>query len=267
MISQEALLPHAEGVKSAIVVTGAPGEAVSIVYQHHTEEKKLLIVAAEEDCHSLYRRLLDRNGVVPSRVDTGKQCLEAAAQESFSLILIRIPLADLSVSAMTTGLTQRFSLNANTPLLLLAEGGQYEAALGYSSPRIQVIDVKARTTNLERLITAALGIALRTATRLDVEMEVETGESHDRRRCRTRDISSSGMLLESSPVLPVGTEFAFNFTLPERFTPIHGRGQVVRHATEREIFSSGMGIKFIDFPEGAEEAIQAFVQQNTAYPH
>lgn len=252
-------------MESAIVETGAPDKAVSIVYQHRSEEKKLLIVAPEEDCLSLYRRLLARNGVVASRLDTGRECLAAAVQECFDLILIRIPLADLSVSAMTTGLTQSFSLNANTPLLLLAEGRQHEATLGYSSPRIQVIDVKARTTNLERLITAALGIALRTATRLDVEMEVETGESPDRRRCRTHDISSSGMLLESSSILPVGTEFSFNFTLPERFTPIHGRGQVVRHATERETFSSEMGIKFIDFPEGAQEAIQSFVQKNQVY--
>ena len=133
-------MPYAEGVESAIVVTVATGETVSIVDQHHSEEKKLLIVAPEEYCLELYRRLLGRNGVVPSRVDTGKQCLESAAQESFSLILIRVPLADLSVSAMTTGLTQRFSLNADTPLLLLAEGRQHEAALEYSSPRIQVIE-------------------------------------------------------------------------------------------------------------------------------
>ena len=237
-----------------------------MAFQDPSEEKKLLIVAPEEDCISLYRRLLGRNGLAPSRVDTGKECLEAAAQESFSLILIRIPLSDLSVSAMTTGLTQRFSLNANTPLLLLAEGRQHEAALGYTSPRIQIIDVNARTTNLERLITTALGIARRAATRLDVEMEVETGESRDRRRCRAHDISSSGMLFESGSMLPVGTEFAFNFTLPERFTPIHGRGQVVRHATEREPVSAGMGIKFIDFPEGAVEAIQSFVQQNAITP-
>ncbi len=73
------------------------------------------------------------------------------------------------------------------------------------------------------------------------------------------------MLLESNDILPVGAEFAFNFTLPERFTPIHGRGQVVRHATDRETISSGVGVKFIDFPEGAEEAIQSFVGQDRLY--
>ncbi len=254
-------------MKSAIAAVSAPGEAVAIVYRHPSVEKKLLIAAPEEACRHLFRRLLARNGVAASRVDTGQQCLEAAAQEAFSLILIRIPLADLSVSALTTGLTQRFSLNADTPLLLLANGRQYEAALGYSSQRIQVIEVNDPSTHLERLITLALGIAMRTSARLDVEIEVETGESHERRRCRTRDISSSGMLLESRHMLPVGAEFGFNFTLPERFTPIHGRGQVVRHATERETISSGMGVKFIDFPEGAQEAIQTFVHQNRDHAH
>ena len=252
-------------MESVIAAAIAPGEAASIVYHVHSEEKKLLFVAPEEDCRYLYDRLLERNGVAATRVDTGKECLEAAAQEVFDLILMRIPLADLSVSALTLGLTQRFSQNADTPLLLLAEGRQHEAALGYSSPRIQVVNVNNPSTNLERLISAALGIAMRTATRLDVEVEVEAGESINRRRYRTRDISTSGMLLETSHILPVGTEFVFNFTLPERFTPIHGRGQVVRHATEHEPLSSGMGVKFIDFPEGAEDAIQAFVHQNRVY--
>ena len=52
----------------------------------------------------------------------------------------------------------------------------------------------------------------------------------------------------------------FNFTLPERFTPIHGRAQVVRHSDD-ESATSAMGVKFVDFPEGAEEAIEAFVVQ------
>ena len=118
--------------------------------------------------------------------------------------MIRIPLPDLSVSALATGLTQRFSLNSDTPLVMLAEGKQYEAALGYSNPRIQIVDVTDPSTNVERLVTSALGVALRTTTRLDVELEVETETSAARRRCRTHDISRSGMLLESDQVMPIG---------------------------------------------------------------
>lgn len=252
-------------MESAIAEDLAPSEAVRIVNQTRSGEKKILIVAPEKDCVHLFRRLLDRRGVTASRVDSGQQCLVSAAQETFDLIMVRIPLADLSLSALTIGLTQRFSLNSDTQLLLLAEGRQHEAALGYSNSRIQVVDTADPTTNLERLITLSLGVAMRTATRLDVEVEVETGQTHDRRRAKTRDISSSGMLLESAHLLPVGTEFAFNFTLPERFTPIHGRGQVVRHATEHENIASGMGVKFVAFPEGAEDAIQSFVQQHPVY--
>ncbi|MCP4204135.1 MAG: hypothetical protein GY769_19645 [bacterium] len=235
------------------------------MYQSTAEERKLLIVAAEKESRYFFGRILDRTGLSSSRVDTGQQCLEAAAQESFSLILTRIPLPDLSVSALATGLTQRFSLNADTPLLMLAEGRQYEAALGYGSPRVQVIDINDPTISLDRLVSSALGIALRTTARLDVELEVETGESSDRRHCRTHDISRSGMLLESEQPLPIGTEFVFNFTLPERFTPIHGRGQVVRHAGEHESTHSGMGVRFVAFPEGADEAIGAFVEQHRLY--
>jgi CheY-like chemotaxis protein len=236
-----------------------------VEYERTPGEKKVLIVASAEESGYFFGELLERTGLSASRIDTGKQCLEAAAQETYSLLLARIPLPDLSVSALATGLTQRFSLNADTPLLMLAEGKQYEAALGYRNPRIQIVDINDPSTNVERLVTSALGVASRTRARLDVELDVETGEAFTRRRYRTHDISRSGMLLESDATLPIGSEFVFNFTLPERFTPIHGRAQVVRHAGVRDSVSSGMGVKFIAFPEGAAEAIEAFVGQNRLY--
>lgn len=236
-----------------------------MVYQQGAEDKKLLILAPEDQSSALFSRLLARRGVTGRRVQTGQQCLEAAARESFDLILVRIPIADLSVSALATGLAQRFSLNGDTPLLLLAGGKQYEAAESYRTARIQVIDIDSPPAKIERLVTATLGVALRTAARLNIELAVETDGEAVRRRCRTHDISRSGMLLESPTPLPIGTEFVFNFTLPERFTPIHGRAQVVRHTSERESLSAGMGVRFIAFPEGAEEAIDNFVKQNRLY--
>lgn len=226
------------------------------------QRKRLLILDPSGDSKGFFARLLQRNGVTGKSVATGKQCLEAAGRESYDLILARIPMADLSVAALATGLAQRFSLNAATPLVLLAGGAQYEAARGYGTARIQVVDVDAPVAKLERVISEALGVAVRAAARLDIELEVETGEKAERKRCRTRDISRTGMLLESVEELPIGTEFAFNFTLPERFTPIHGRACVVRHATERERVASGMGVRFVSFPEGAEDAIQNFVDHN-----
>ena len=236
-----------------------------MVHQVSGEEKKVLILAPEDESLAFFNRFFDRTGVTGRRVNSGQQCLEAAARESFSLIMVRIPVADLSVSALATGLAQRFSLNGDTPLLLLAAGRQFEAAREYRTARIRVVDIDSPLTNIERLVTEALGVAPRTTARLDIEMEVEAGESAEHLRCRTRDISRSGMLLESCDELPIGTEFVFNFTLPERFTPIHGRARVVRHASEQEPIASGMGVRFIAFPEGAEDAIQAFVDQNRLY--
>ena len=238
-----------------------------MVYQGEDGAKKLLIVASGEQARFFLGSFLDRTGLPVLRIDSGQECLEVAAQEHFGLIVARVPLTDLSVPALAAGLVQRFSLNGDTPLLMLAEGKQYQAALGFQSPRIQIVDVGDATTNVERLITSALGIAMRASTRLEVEFKVETDTADERRRCRTRDISRSGMLLDSAEPLPIGTEFVFNFTLPQRFTPIHGRGQVVRHAGTAESLNSGMGVRFVAFPEGAEDTIDAFVAQNRLFSH
>lgn len=222
----------------------------------------LLIVASEEEARYFLGTFLERTTLPSVRVGTGQACLEAAARQAFGLIVARVPLADLSVPALTSGLNQRFSLNSSTRLLLLAEGKQYQAALAYQNPGIQVIDVTKKTADVGAAISQGLGIAIRAAARLEVELDLETESSNARRHCRTRDISSSGMLIDSTEPLPIGTEFAFNFTLPERFTPIHGRAQVVRHEGFDQSPRAGMGVRFIDFPEGAGEAIGAFVSQN-----
>lgn len=231
---------------------------MAVVYQVPASEKKLLIVASVKDAQYLVGGFLGRSGLPAARVDTGQQCIEAAAREAFGAIIARVPLSDLSIPALATGLTRRFSCNAQTPLLILAEGAQYEVALTYSNERIKVINVSQASLSLERAIAAALGIAMRTPTRLDVEVQVEGG---DAQACRTRNLSSTGMLLESAELLPVGTQFQFNFTLPERFTPIHGRAQVVRHAVASKEPAPGMGVKFVYVPQGAPEAIDSFVVQ------
>ena len=226
----------------------------------------ILVVATEDEARYFFGSFLDRTTIPCVRVESGKLCLEEAAQREFGLILARVPLPDLSVPALAIGLNQRFSLNTRTPLLLLAEGRQYQAALAYQNPAIQVIDVSKSPAKVSKAVSDALGIAMRAAARLDVELELEAEIDRDRRHCRTRDISRSGMLLDSTEPLPIGTEFVFNFTLPERFTPIHGRGQVVRHEGSVQSPRAGMGVKFIEFPEGAEEAIGSFVNQNRDFP-
>ncbi len=229
-------------------------------------QKQLLVVASEEEARYFFGSFLSRTGLPSLRVGTGQQGLEAAAQQRFALILARVPLTDLSVPALASGMTQRFSLNADTPLVLLAEGMQYEAALAYENSRILLVDASKSTHELDRIVSHALGIAIRASARLDVELEVETGAAQSRRHCRTRDISRSGMLLDSTEPLPVGTEFVFNFTLPKRFTPIHGRAQVVRHEGAARSPRAGMGVKFLSFPEGAEDAIESFVEHERLYP-
>lgn len=252
-------------VNCAIVTNRRESHPASVPYPLPPEAKKLLIVATEEEARYFFGSFLDRMDLPGIRIDSGQRCLELAAQQRFGLILARIPLPDLSLPALADGLNQRFSLNNDTPLLMLAEGKQYEAAAGFRSSRIQVVDVSQDASAVAEMIQKALGIAIRTATRLDVELEVQTGVEQDRRHCRTRDLSRTGMLIDSTEPLPVGTEFVFNFTLPQRFTPIHGRGQVVRHDGTPQSPRAGMGIKFVAFPEGAEDAIDSFVEQHRLF--
>ncbi len=218
--------------------------------------KKILIVMSEVEAYRLVGRFVERTGMTMHRCDTGRRALERATESDYDLIVARLPLADLSLPTFTSTLRRGGSKNAETALLLLAEASQHRAALAMRSPRTEVVDLSQPEPQLDRALTSVLGVALRASARLDVELDLEA----ERRHFRTRNISRSGMLVEAEAPPPVGLEIAFNFTLPARFTPIHGLGQVVRHTDPTKELVPGFGIRFTAFPEGAADAIESFVE-------
>lgn len=96
--------------------------------------------------------------------------------------------------------------------------------------------------------------------RTRVVFEDETGEGFI--YFYTTDISVGGLFFESDIPLKIGTRVFLSFSLKEGGSPIHATGQVIRVEKESESgpFVLGMGVKYLDLPEAAREAISGFVQ-------
>lgn len=96
--------------------------------------------------------------------------------------------------------------------------------------------------------------------RTRVVFEDETGEGFV--YFYTTDISVGGLFFESDIPLKIGTRVFLSFSLREGEPPIRATGQVVRAEKESGggFFILGMGIKYLDLPEAAREAIDRFVQ-------
>ncbi len=75
------------------------------------------------------------------------------------------------------------------------------------------------------------------------------------------DVSLGGIFLESDIPLKIGTRIFLSFSLGEGETSIRATGQVVR--VERDptdiLPILGMGVQFMDLPEGTRQAIDHYV--------
>lgn len=72
-------------------------------------------------------------------------------------------------------------------------------------------------------------------------------------RGKCLDISSGGLFLESSLLIPAGTRLRIEFTLPGHAVPVSCHGEVTWHNRRPNLFKAhypvGFGLKFIDLPE------------------
>jgi uncharacterized protein (TIGR02266 family) len=91
-----------------------------------------------------------------------------------------------------------------------------------------------------------------------LQLAVETGNLL--RACQTSNVSESGMLIHTSRRAPVGSEVEVTFHLPGDPRPIDGVVKVVRHTSPGNEKTQGMGVTFVQLPEGGRERIRDYVQ-------
>ena len=111
----------------------------------------------------------------------------------------------------------------------------------------------------------------RTSNRLQAEMRVYYGASHDLVLSGfSADISSGGLFLQSNTLLDVDEEMELHFTLPEQGKIFHCSARVAWVNTEEEPdkpdFPKGFGVQFINVSLDSIKAIQRFLKHNIIEP-
>ncbi|HMF41745.1 MAG TPA: PilZ domain-containing protein [Polyangia bacterium] len=76
------------------------------------------------------------------------------------------------------------------------------------------------------------------------------------------NLSSSGMLLSSAQLLPVGAVVDFEFKLDERLVALSGRAEVARSVAE----PPRMGLRFVALDGAARDLVQRLVEVSDAAP-
>jgi uncharacterized protein (TIGR02266 family) len=102
----------------------------------------------------------------------------------------------------------------------------------------------------------------RVAARYSVDLDVTMSSEHNFYAGFAENISSGGLFIATHSLKPVGERLDIVVTLPDADGPIRAVGEVrwVREYSERSNVPPGVGIRFVDLPDWAASAIEAFLK-------
>ena len=104
---------------------------------------------------------------------------------------------------------------------------------------------------------------LRTDFRAAVELDVSLGSEHNFYAGFVENLSAGGVFVATHLLRPVGEVIELSIHISEAGSTVKGTGEVrwLREYNETSDVPPGMGVKFLDLEDGAENAIEHFLAQ------
>ncbi len=103
-----------------------------------------------------------------------------------------------------------------------------------------------------------LAVVWRETFRISITVTVQGNEKGGTFSCRSRDISLSGMLMETEQKLEKGDCISCSFVLPDS-TKIMATGEIVRAMNGRGVVMNHYGVQFVQMSAESRNALEKFI--------
>ena len=187
-----------------------------------------------------------------------------AAVSRFDVILVQLPLPDLSATGLMTCLRRRYAPCRKTPVIFLAPPHHWQATAVYRDEQTANLPLSTPPFELRQRVASILGFSVRDSFRLRTELPVRLAADRARRDYRTENLSRTGMLVRSTELAPIGTAVEFELQLFPGTPGCQGFGEIVRHAVPEHEKIQGMGVRFSSLREEDEDRLEEYLQRSGA---
>jgi uncharacterized protein (TIGR02266 family) len=240
-----------------------PGTATTDMPRTASHRQSVLAVVGER---SLFGRLagrLNRSALDVSLSHSAQNAIFFTSVLRFELIFVGHPLADAGLDQFLVEVHRSGSPCADTPVLVLARGAEVAALeRAHGGPLVEVVAADHLAgSDLEERVNRRLGIGALAASRVPVVLTTIIEAEGRRRRLRSRNLSESGILLQTRNPEPVGTVVQLDLELPGERTQLRLAAEVVRHALPEQERIHGMGLRFVDLRDAQRHALRHFIHQ------
>jgi CheY-like chemotaxis protein len=215
---------------------------------------KVLACAGEAMLREIEGSAVWREGFERHAVSTAAQAIAAAIASRPRLILIDGELA--GAEALIRQLRTREETRAGS-LVVLSRGEQIIEEMCLLGAGANAVLRLPPGPEWEERIAPLLSVPARKQTRLGVALGYPQAARREEARGKVVNLSTTGMLVDCSSALPIGSEVNFRLELPgfeATSGEIKGSARVVRLAA-----AGCYGMKFVGFEEGDPELIRRYV--------
>ncbi len=224
-------------------------------------KKKILI--ADNIRNSLEREqsILNRASFEIFTTLSGRKALELHKAHAMDLIIISLELADISGDSLCAMIRQDNQLK-NVALLITCSNDpvciERATHCGANAYMIKPF----HSEQFASKVTALLSIKRRQRYRVLLKASIKGQQPGVFFYCSTRDISTSGIMIETEQALAEGDVLTISFVLPG-FGHISADGEIRR--MERIGASYGYGIRFRDLSHKQHQAIEVFILSRSGH--
>lgn len=227
------------------------------------DAKRILAVALDTETTGRIGPVLKRSNLTIDSVDQAAEAATRAIRERYHLVICRYPLPDLKLREFVAAIHGANSLSKDVSLLLLTIPEMVtEAQAGAEGGPFLVFSKQEHAGVIGQGAAHLLQVAPRFSPRISARIRVRI-EDEQAFKGWVVNLSKTGMLVTDTPMLSIGSDCVFDFTLPDGES-IRGSGVVVRHAAPRREKITGFAVRFIDFDAGCREALASWCDSGAA---
>lgn len=187
-----------------------------------------------------------------------RAALELAAGRRFDLLVIRHPLAGITVDGFLGALREPSCRSHRVFALVLTDGASDRSLARLQGARSRFVNATDFDVILSVIAQNGLGVAPRVEGGLMVRLGLKLYGEEVIRFCQVRNISESGMLVRIAERPPVGEKVDATFSLPQTSRPLRLQAQVVRHTGVREI--EGVALRFVGLDRATRGLLRGYVE-------
>jgi len=216
----------------------------------------LLLVEDPQVYLDLQKRLGPR-GVKVINIASGTVALEMIRNLKPALVILGYDLQDLPGKEVYRRLKKN-PQSRSIPVIILCDPARGQDDLtGFEGDEVLSKDVSPDV--LVQKISEKINMPLRRHDRIAIDMGVRAAQEKASITGFARNISASGVFIETNDAPKIGSDLTLSFTLPGQQKPLVVPGKVVRCIELQREFRFGLGIQFSGLPPGSREQLLDFL--------